>query len=162
LKILIIGYGNPDREDDGVAWHVLNGIASRLGRPQFDEVGEGFQQLEGTLDLLFQLQLTPELAETLAQYDSVCFVDAHTGNIEADLQVISIDPAYQASAFTHHMTPQTCLALAQGLYQAEPQAVLVSIRGYQFEFSHTLSDKTARLASEAVDRIIGWIAGQAA
>jgi hypothetical protein len=30
-KTLILGYGNPDREDDGVAWHILKGIANQFG-----------------------------------------------------------------------------------------------------------------------------------
>ena len=32
-KILLLGYGNPDREDDGVAWHVLKGVAEGLSLP---------------------------------------------------------------------------------------------------------------------------------
>ena len=30
-KSLIIGYGNPDREDDGVAWHILRALTVKLG-----------------------------------------------------------------------------------------------------------------------------------
>lgn len=156
-KLIIIGYGNPDREDDGVAWHVLNKIAGALGRPQFEEIGEGFQQLGESIDLLFQLQLTPELAETISQYQAVCFVDAHTGNIDKDLNVESISAAYQASAFTHHMTPQTCLSLAASLYQTYPESILVSIRGYQFEFSHNLSPATQTLAHQAAEYILRWV-----
>ena len=31
-KTLLLGYGNPDREDDGVAWHVLSRVFRALGR----------------------------------------------------------------------------------------------------------------------------------
>jgi Ni,Fe-hydrogenase maturation factor len=31
--VLIVGYGNYDREDDGVAWHILERLANHLGQP---------------------------------------------------------------------------------------------------------------------------------
>lgn len=156
-RILIIGYGNADRQDDGVAWHILNGLAARLGRATDLEAGEGFQSLGASPDLLFQLQLVPELAETIAKYDRVCFIDAHTGNIVEDLHVESLEPGYQVSAFTHHMTPQTCLALAHSLYGHRPPAWLVSVRGYEFEFDRSLSPRTQQSADQAIELIAKWI-----
>ena len=32
-KILVIGYGNVDREDDGVGWHVLETLSDHFGSP---------------------------------------------------------------------------------------------------------------------------------
>ncbi|MDD5369698.1 MAG: hypothetical protein PHQ40_11465 [Anaerolineaceae bacterium] len=154
---MIIGYGNVDRQDDGVAWHVLDGLAGRLGKTRDSEVGEGFQEFGSSPDLLFQLQLMPELAEVITAYERVCFVDAHTGNVREDVHQEILQPGYQASAFTHHMTPQTCLALAESLYHRRPAAMLVSVHGFQFEFTHSLSSATAALAEQAVDRIFTWI-----
>jgi len=54
------------------------------------------------------------------------------------------------------MTPQTCLTLTQTLYGRTPEGVVISIRGYQFGFAHTLSPATAKLAGEAVERILAW------
>jgi hydrogenase maturation protease len=156
-RILIIGYGNVDRQDDGVAWHVLTGLAANLGRATDLEAGEGFQSLGASPDLLFQLQLVPELAETIAKYDRVCFIDAHTGNIAEDLHIEALEATYQASVFTHHMTPQTCLALAQNLYGNRPTAWLVSIRGYEFEFDRSLSYRTQQYANQAIELILRWI-----
>jgi hydrogenase maturation protease len=156
-SILIIGYGNVDRQDDGVAWHVLDGLAKRLGKPRDPETGEGFQELGSSPDLLFQLQLVPELAEIIATYDRVCFVDAHTGNVDQDLHLEILEPGYQASAFTHHMTPQTCLALAESIYHRRPSAILVSVRGHEFEFTRSLSEETSELSEQAVDQIHTWI-----
>jgi hydrogenase maturation protease len=154
---LIIGYGNLDRQDDGVAWHVLNRLAQRLGRPALSEIGEGFEQTGAQPELLFQLQLTPELAEIIAAQDRVAFVDAHTGAVEGDLHIEVITPTYQASAFTHHMTPQTCLSLSQSLYHHAPEALLISVRGFQFEFGTDLSEKTSQLADQAVEHLWEWI-----
>ncbi len=156
-KILIIGYGNPDREDDGVAWHVLKKLAAGLGRPAPDLENDGLDELGQSPDLVFMLQLTPEMAETIAGYDYVCFVDAHTGAYEEDLRLETITAEFQASPFTHHLTPQTCLVLAQTLYDRAPEGIIVSVRGYRFGFEHTLSPETARLAQEAAARIMAWL-----
>lgn len=156
-KVLIVGYGNRDREDDGVAWHILQGVAKRLGRPAPDSETGGLDQLGQSPDLLFVLQLTPELSELIADYEFVCFVDAHTGDYPEDFRFGSINAGFQTSPFTHHMTPQTCLALAETVYGRSPQATLVSVRGHRFGFSHTLSIQTALLADEAIEQIDTWL-----
>jgi hydrogenase maturation protease len=155
---LIIGYGNPDREDDGVAWHILAALNARLGYPVPDLYTEGFEPQGKPVDFMFRLQLMPELAETISGYDRVCFVDAHTGAVPEEVHMTAVDPQFQASPFTHHMTPHTCLSLSQALYGKSPEAVLVSVRGYQFGFAHTLSPRTAELAGIATDRIWEWLA----
>ena len=156
---LIIGYGNPDRQDDGVAWHILTRLAQEFGRP-IPSVDEGFFPNGENPDLLFTLQLIPELAETISAYQRVCFVDAHTGNVPEDVNVVEVKPEYQRSPFTHHMTANTCLSLVQTIYghAAYPQAILVSVRGYEFGFSHELSAATCELAEQAVVQIMAWLA----
>jgi hydrogenase maturation protease len=156
MKTLIIGFGNLDRQDDGVAWHVLGGLASRLGRPLPDP-GEGFQVQGLEPDFLFVLQLTPELAELAAGFDRVCFVDAHTGEVDEDLSIRSVLPAFQHSPFTHHLTADSLLSFAQTLYGRAPQAILVSVRGHRFGFSQELSAETASLADAAAVEIARWL-----
>jgi len=155
---ILIGYGNPDREDDGVAWHILAALSARLGYPVPDLYRDGFEPQGKPIDLMFRLQLMPELAEIIAGYDRACFIDAHTGAVPEEVHVAQVDAQFQASPFTHHMTPETCLSIAKTLYGKSPEAVLVSVRGYQFGFSHTLSPRTASLAQAAVDRIWEWLA----
>jgi hydrogenase maturation protease len=156
-KTLILGYGNPDRQDDGVAWHVLAALAQQLGRPVPETFEEEFEPGDGTPDFLFVLQLVPELAETLSDYERVCFVDAHTGNVPEDVQLISVNAQYQNSPFTHHMTAATCLSLAQTIYHKFPEAILVSIRGSQFGFTQSLSPETETLGSQATQMILDWL-----
>jgi hydrogenase maturation protease len=156
-KDIIIGYGNPDRQDDGVAWHVLNGINQRLGRESPLTTDDEFPPAPDSPELIFQLQLTPELSETISKYDRVCFVDAHTGNVPNDIYQEDVQSDFQSSPFTHHLTPSTCMALVQTLYQKKPAAILVSVRGFEFGFHHTLTDRTATLASRAVELIWQWL-----
>jgi hydrogenase maturation protease len=154
---LIIGYGNFDRQDDGVAWHVLAEIARRLGCAVPFSPEEEFPLNDGAPDFIFELQLMPELADTIAQYERVCFVDAHTGAVPQDVNVSEIAAEFQASPLTHHLTPQSLLTFAQTLYDARPEAMLVSVRGYQFGFERTLSPLTAQLAQEAAGKIVKWV-----
>jgi hydrogenase maturation protease len=156
-RTLIVGYGNFDRQDDGVAWHVLVEVARRLGCAVPFSPEEEFLPNDGKPDFIFELQLTPELAETIAQYERVCFVDAHTGAVPHDVNVSAIAAEFQASPLTHHLTPQALLTFAQTLYSARPEAILVSVRGYQFGFDRTLSPLTAQLAREAAEVVVKWV-----
>ena len=155
-KILFIGYGNPDREDDGVAWHILREVAARLGLPTPDSYEDEFP-LDGPVDFAFYLQLAPEMAEEIASYDHVCFVDAHTGNIPEAVRLIRVDGEFQRSPFTHHLTPQSLLSFCETIYKRKPNAALLSVRGYYFRFSRDLSEDTSRLVPEAVDLIWAWL-----
>jgi hydrogenase maturation protease len=157
VRTLIIGYGNFDRQDDGVAWHVLAEVARRLGCAVPLSPEEEFPLNEGAPDFVFELQLTPELADTIALYERVCFVDAHTGAVPHDVNVGAIAAEFQASPLTHHLTPQSLLTFVETLYNARPEAMLVSVRGYQFGFERALSPLTAQLAQEAAEKIVEWV-----
>lgn len=156
MNTLFIGYGNPDRQDDGVAWHVLAGLASRLGLEPSSSWEDPLPCAPG-VTFAFHLQLTPEMAEDLSTFDRVCFVDAHTGNIPDDVQLVELAPEYQTSPFTHHLTPEMLLSMCASLYKRAPEAILVSVRGYEFGFDAELSPSTGALVSEAVERARGWL-----
>ena len=156
-EILIIGYGNVHREDDGVAWHILNKIALQLELPEPSQEIEDLDHYQGWPHLLCTLQLVPELAEVIAKYAQVCFVDAHTGAYPEDVRFEKIVGEFQTSPFTHHLTPQTCLALAKTLYGYAPTGLVISVRGHQFGFSNKLSIATAELAEAAIERLVHWL-----
>jgi hydrogenase maturation protease len=158
-RTFIFGYGNPDRQDDGVAWHVLVALARKLGRQLPASIEDEFPPADESPDLVFDLQLTPELSEVIAAYQRVCFVDAHTGNVPEEIKMAEVKGEFQHSPFTHHMTPATCLAMAQTLYGGDPETILVSVRGYEFGFVHSLSKRTKILAEQAAGKIFAWIRG---
>ncbi|MBE0672413.1 MAG: hydrogenase maturation protease [Anaerolineales bacterium] len=155
-KLLIIGYGNPDREDDGVAWHILHALTKKLGLSAPASYEDDFPQ-HPQIDFSFYLQLTPEMAEEIAAYDHVCFVDAHTGNIPEEVRLVDVESDFQRSPFTHHLTPQSLVSICESLYKNKPEAVLLSVRGYQFLFSRQLSEETMRLVPQAVGLIWNWL-----
>ena len=155
-KAWIIGYGNPDREDDGVAWHILCALTSKLGLPSPSSYEDEFPE-SPRLDLAFYLQLTPEMAEEISTYEYVCFVDAHTGNIPDPVRLIEVESEFQRSPFTHHLTPQSLLSMCESIYRKKPEAALLSVLGHRFLFSRELSEETAEFVPQAVALIWGWL-----
>ena len=155
-KASIIGYGNPDREDDGVAWHILRAISLKLGLPSPSSYEDEFSE-HGQIDFAFYLQLTPEMAEDISSYEHVCFVDAHTGNIPEPVRLIDVESEFQHSPFTHHLTPQSLLSMCETIYGKKPDAALLSVLGHRFLFSRQLSEETATLVAQAVDQIWEWM-----
>ncbi len=158
---LVIGYGNADRQDDGVGWHILKNLAERLGRSVPDDPGANIEVESERVDLLFILQIYPELAETISHYQRVCFVDAHTSDIPEEISWIELEPEYEKSPLTHHMSPKTVLSISATIYNNVPEAILVSVRGFRFQFERELSPQTAALAHKASQRIWAWIKARA-
>ena len=155
-RTLIVGYGNPDREDDGVAWHILRALANHLQRDVIELEYEA-DPAGPSPHLAFMLQLTPEMSETIASYDYVCFIDAHTGAFEEEIRFDRVLADFQASPFTHHLTPSACVAMSDTLYGHAPHTVLLSIRGYEFGFGQTLSPRTEALALRAGQMVFKWL-----
>ena len=156
-KTLLIGYGNPDRQDDGLAWHILFQLAGRIDRPVDFDTGISFIDFQQSPDFLFSLQITPEMIDIIKDYERVCFVDAHTGNIPEEVRLVPLRSEFQKSPFTHHMTPETCLSLHENIYHRLPEAILVSVRGYEFQFSQALSTRTETLVNSAIELIWDWL-----
>ena len=156
-KILVIGYGNVDRQDDGAGWHILKTLSSYLGCEFPEDPGTLIEIQTKTVDLLFIYQIFPELAETLSHYDRVCFVDAHTSEIPQEISWKVISPIYEKSPLTHHMTPNTVLSITHTIYDQVPEAILVSVQGTRFGFERELSKHTEELVHIASDKIWEWI-----
>lgn len=157
MRAMVLAYGNTDRQDDGVAWHILHEVAGRLNLelPESPLISSECS-LEG-LTLRYVLQLTPELAGDFAGLDKIVFVDAHTGNVAEDIHIEPLAVQYQSSPLTHHLTPSSCLAIAHLLNGSAPEALLVSVRGHKFGFTPSLSPETAALVPIAADAIMEWI-----
>lgn len=139
-QILIIGYGNTLRSDDGAGQVVAEAVK--------------------TTDLVTSLavhQLTPELAEPLANVDLAIFVDAYPADAEQTVQVSPLAPADSGMMMAHTSNPQALLAIAKILYNHYPPAWLVAIPGQNFELGTHLSplaEQGVEEAIEIIDRLI--------
>lgn len=155
-RLLLLGYGNPDREDDGVAWHILRALTIKLGLVPPESYEDEFPE-STQIDFDFQLQLTPEMAEDISSYSYVCFIDAHTGNIPEPVRLIDVESEFQSSPFTHHLTPQSLISMCETIYGKKPDAALLSVLGHRFLFTRELSGETAGLVPQAVALIWDWM-----
>ena len=153
-RTLIIGYGNIDRSDDGVAYTIINLVRKELGQTILEEGDTGLERLEGETDSVFLLQLVPEIMDWLRDYEQIIFVDAHTGPDLEDLNCSKVVPEYVTSTFTHHMTPAALLAFLKAIYHHEPVAYLVSVRGHDFDFKRSFSPETQLMLIPARDKIL--------
>jgi len=52
-RTIIIGYGNIDRSDDGVACEVINLVRQNLGQKILEDGDTGLENLDGEIDSIF-------------------------------------------------------------------------------------------------------------
>lgn len=152
-KSLIIAYGNRDREDDGAGWHILDKLAHKLWLETPEYPGIQVSTPDGSLTLLYLFQLLPEMAEDIANYDQLLFIDAHNSPTLPDVvfEEVTLDQTH--SAFTHHISPGELLAITKVLGKNLPKSWMLSVRGFSFRFAQSLSPETAVLVDQAFARL---------
>jgi Ni,Fe-hydrogenase maturation factor len=97
-------------------------------------------------------QLQPELAETIAWYQTVFFIDASLSNREIEMKPLA--PGEDAiPGGTHTTTPAMMVALSKNLYDRQPgNAIIGAVPAYVCDHGKSLSPLTARKVEEFVDR----------
>jgi len=109
--LLIIGYGNTLRRDDGVGPKVAEAVAA-LALPD--------------VRTLACPLLTPELAEAVSQAHVVIFVDAAV-DAPREVQLRTLAPAESSQVMAHAASPATLLALARDVFGHAPEAWWLTI-----------------------------------
>jgi len=138
--VLIIGYGNPLRSDDGFGWHASRLIARELAGHD--------------VEVITCHQLTPELAEPLSQCSQAVFIDADSEGEPGEIHWREVLPqAPSSSALTHTCSPAGLLASAARLYGRCPQAVLITVSGKSFDFGDSLSPVVSAALPKVGDRV---------
>jgi len=133
--VLVIGYGNELRSDDGVGPRAARAVA-------------GWQLPH--VQALALHQLTPELAEVLAEAATVVFVDAGIDPVPFRLRVQPFQPRPDASRPGHLSDPRWLLALTRQLFGHTPPAQLLTIRAENLNFGTCLSPPAERGLEEAL------------
>lgn len=129
FKILIYGYGNPGREDDGLGIALVKML----------EDWSTQSQLTG-LEFDSNYQLNIEDAEAISGKDIVIFADASTEEIE-DFILTEVTGERDVSFTTHAASPGYIVKLCHDLFGKCPGVYLLHIRGYQWEFKEGLSEQ---------------------
>jgi hydrogenase maturation protease len=141
MRILILGYGNPSRMDDGVGHFVVNRLNAAWGLPAVDVLGEPGEETARVgghaVTTRWVQQLDMGLAEEVAAADQVLFVDAHVD--PPDIVVAEVTSGQHHGVTSHVLTPETVVALAESCFGRRPPAWRCSVRGARWGFGVGLS-----------------------
>ncbi|MCX7983610.1 MAG: hydrogenase maturation protease [Bacteroidetes bacterium] len=133
-SVLVVGYGNTLRADDGAGVRAAEFIAQQY--PQ--------------INVLCVHQLTPEIAEVLSRVSLAFFLDADFTSNSVKITPIT-EPPWKYRHNSHVATPHDLLALSAHLYGTYPRKTfIVSIPACSVMFSETLSPQTQQFVEEAV------------
>jgi hydrogenase maturation protease len=142
--VLVVGYGNPLRSDDGVG----PAVAERLAADP---------RMAG-VDVRSEHQLTPELAADASGASLLVLVDAGAGEVPGEVTVRRLEPAAATgSAWTHHLDPSSLVGLARELWGSAPPVVLVSVGPASLEVGDTLSEAVAPAVARAAELVVAIV-----
>ncbi|HEY3375464.1 MAG TPA: hydrogenase maturation protease [Candidatus Aquicultor sp.] len=144
-QTVIIGYGNPLRGDDGIGWQVAERLAGKLD--------------EHDTTVMMLHQLTPEIAEAVSRAHRVIFIDASIEDAPGEVSINAILPASPDTLESHSLSPQGILALANTLYDAHPEAVLITVGADSLDHSDQLSPKVEAAITDVIDLIKVMVVG---
>jgi hydrogenase maturation protease len=145
-QILVIGYGNTLRRDDGAGVALAEWLAA-------------WWQRRAPVRLLTVTQLAPELATDIAgaEVSAVVFVDAAAGALHDQIQVRRLASDGGSPALGHQLDPAVLMVYARLFSERNPPGWLVTLPGVDFEHGEGLSPAVQRLLSTAnmiADRLL--------
>ncbi len=132
---MIIGYGNPLREDDGAGRHAAELVRRSLA-PDVARVIECHQ-------------LTPELALEVEDASLVIFLDAALGRDPGAIALRDVLRA-ESSAWSHQLTPAQLLSLAENAPPAYAITCGVSSTGWHEGLTAQGVNSAAKMAAAAL------------
>jgi hydrogenase maturation protease len=134
-NLLIYGYGNPGRGDDGLGPALAAALQDAAGPDT---------------DVDSNYQLTVEDAADLAERDVVIFADADMNGPEP-FWFGPVAPSEHLGIGSHDLTPGALVALTGALFGKNVAAYALGIRGYDFgEFADTISPRAQANLAEAL------------
>lgn len=141
--VLVVGYGNALRTDDGLGWHVAERLADD-------------PRLAGAT-VLRRHQLTPELALDISEATLLVLVDASHGPPAGTISVERLEPrgdtASSGTTWSHHLTPTTLVELARELYGRAPDVFVVGCGVASVEMGDELSTEVREALPRVVDAV---------
>ena len=147
--VLVVGYGNALRTDDGLGWHAAERLADD-------------PRLAG-VTVLRRHQLTPELALDISAATLVVLVDASHGPPNGAVTVERLEPAGDpGTTWSHHLSPASLVTLAHELYGRAPDVFLVSCGVASLEMGDRLSPVAEAALPRIVDAVAQLVASRAA
>jgi hydrogenase maturation protease len=148
IRCLILACGNTLREDDGVG-------------PFLARWAEERWRDDARVQVLCDHQWTPEMAEDVAQAESVLFVDCATDSAPGLVRSMAVEPAPDSTRLgTHHLDASQLLALARDLYGTIPRtSLLLTIGAGSLGLREGFSKAVQAALSEATQELEDTVQG---
>lgn len=145
MAALVIALGNTLRGDDGVAWQIAEALRNQI--------------LDSAVEIVSAHQLTPELADSIRQAETVIFVDAACDLPPGQIRCESVSPAtVMQGGLSHSLTPAMLLSLVRNLYGTLPKTtMLLTVGASCFDLSEELSPPVALAVPQAAQKIQSFI-----
>jgi hydrogenase maturation protease len=138
VRCLILACGNTLRGDDGVGpW------LAAWAEERFDN--------DPSIRVLSRQQWTPELAEDVAQAESVVFIDCAVDLAPGTVRIVRVAPAIAGPGLaSHHVGASELLALGSELYDSLPRSsLLLTIGAGATELTEGFSTSVIQALPEA-------------
>jgi len=145
MRILLLGYGNPGRGDDGVGPVLVDRLEQRFLQAKHNEC---------RFDFLTAMQLQPEHILDMEAHERVLLVDAGMG-MPAPFSFEQVHPLRDDSFSTHALSPWSLLAIYRDTLHKEPPATfLLTVLGENFALGAPFSS----VVLTRMDKIFGFVA----
>jgi len=144
-SILIIGYGNPGRQDDGAGVLLSEKLEKWIQETGLEQVHT---------DSNYQLNI--EDAASIARHDLVIFADASHEEMD-DFRLEPLVASGKTEFTMHAVSPAFVLHLCKEVFNHEPDAYLVHIRGYEWEFMAGMTKRAGENLEKALECVREFI-----
>jgi hydrogenase maturation protease len=139
-RVVIVGYGDPARGDDGIGFLTAQKLGERFrGEPRVAAVAVQ--------------QLSREIVDSLADAGLAIFIESARGQRPGHLSCTFITPASGSNASSQPMDAARLLALAREASSRSPQAMLFTVAGEEFGPRAVLSRTVDRACQRLIDQV---------
>lgn len=143
--VLVIGFGNTLRGDDGLGPAAAERLRSALPSDR--------------VQVWSCHQLMPEMAEAVAAAGLAVFIDAAADTPPGEISARDVKPAVDSSIIlqTHGFSPSQLLGCAKYLFGRAPAGVVFSVGGADFSLREGLSPAVAQAVDGLVARVRDFV-----
>jgi hydrogenase maturation protease len=143
--VLLIGYGNPLRRDDGLGPFIVESLARD----------------HGDVQTLTAVQLLPEMAASLAKAETALFIDACAGGEVVELTLVEERDVLEWSS--HTADPRRLLALTRAVYGRSPRSWWITVPGVDFQLGEgfsPLAQQNPRTTRDRIEKMLPLLPGR--
>jgi hydrogenase maturation protease len=138
--VLVVGYGNTLRQDDGYGPVVVDRLRERIS--------------DGRVRVLTRQQLSSDLAADLERVGFCVLIDAATTGVRGELTIREVQPEpTEIGSLGHELSAGALLGLTQQLLGRAPRCVICSTLPESMELGEGLTATVTALVEPAVAAI---------